>query len=213
MAPEAISWAVMKTSVILALRIFSTSTIAIAAIHTLPSAEPVQPDEKPDPWKPLRVLIGQWKGEVRGDPGHGKAEREYAFILNDRLIHVRNRSIYPPQEKNAKGQTHEDIGFFSYDKGAKKLMLRQFHIEGFVNQFALDSISEDGRTIAFTSTAIENIAPGWRARETYQILNADEFIETFALAKRIRTSKPIQRPTFAGKNSSHKVCRFAPILA
>jgi hypothetical protein len=173
----------MKTSVILALRIFSTSTIAIAAIHTLPSAEPAQPDEKPDPWKPLRVFIGQWKGEVRGDPGHGKAEREYAFILNGRFIHVRNRSIYPPQEKNAKGQTHEDIGFFSYDEGAKKLMLRQFHIEGFVNQFALDSISEDGRTIAFTSTAIENIAPGWRARETYQILNADEFIETFALAK------------------------------
>jgi hypothetical protein len=84
-------------------------------------------------------------------------------------------------EKNPKGETHEHVGFFSYDKSAKKLMLRQFHIEDFVNQFALESISGDGRTIVFVSTAIENIAPGWRARETYRILNDNEFIETFAM--------------------------------
>jgi hypothetical protein len=58
-------------------------------------------------------------------------------------------------------------------------MLRQFHVEGFVNQFALDNVSDDGRTIVFISTAIENIAPGWRARETYRILSDNEFIETF----------------------------------
>jgi hypothetical protein len=173
----------MKTSVIRALQIFSTSTIAIVAILTLLSAEPVHPNEKPDRWKPLRILLGKWEGYVIGEPGSGKAEREYAFILNNRFIHVRNKSIYPPQEKNAKGEIHEDIGFFSYDKGAKKLMLRQFHIEGFVNQFVLHTISEDGRTIVFVSSAIENIAPGWRAREIYRILGADEFIETFALAK------------------------------
>ena len=173
----------MKTSAIRALRIFPTSTTAVAVILTTLGSQSVQPNEKPDPWKPLRVFIGKWEGEVRGDPGHGKAEREYAFILNDRFIHVRNKSIYPAQEKNAKGETHEDIGFFSYDKGAKRLMLRQFHIEGFINQFALDTISEDDRTIVFVSSAIENIAPGWRARETYRILGADEFIETFAMAE------------------------------
>ena len=92
-------------------------------------------------------------------------------------------ALYPPQEKNPKGETHEDVAFFSYDKAVKKLMLRQFHIEGFVNQFALDSVSDDGRTIVFISTAIENITPGWRARETYRILNENEFVETFAMAE------------------------------
>jgi hypothetical protein len=62
-------------------------------------------------------------------------------------------------------------------------VLRQFHIEGFVNQFAAERISEDRRTIVFVSTAIENIAPGWRARETYRIPNDNEFVETFALAE------------------------------
>jgi hypothetical protein len=146
-------------------------------------AESAKPVEKTDPWKPLRALIGKWEGDVNGEPGAGKAEREYVFAMNNRFIHVRNKSIYPPQEKNPKGEMHEDVGFFSYDKAAKKLMLRQFHIEGFVNQFALDSVSDDGRTIVFISTAIENIPPGWRARETYRILNENEFIETFALAE------------------------------
>jgi hypothetical protein len=145
-------------------------------------AEELPPDTK-DPWKPLAVLIGQWEGEVSGQPGNGKAQREYKFILNKHFIHITNRSVYPQQEKNPKGEAHEDIGFFSYDKGARKLMLRQFHIEGFVNQFALQSIAEDGRTLVFESTAIENIAPGWRARETYRVLSDDEFVETFALAE------------------------------
>ena len=146
-------------------------------------AESPKPLEKTDPWKPLHALLGKWEGEVKGEPGAGKAEREYAFVMNDRFIQVRNRSIYPPQEKNSKGEAHEDVGFFSYDKAAKKLILRQFHIEGFVNQFVLDSVSDNGRTIVFISTAIENIAPGWRARETYQILNENEFVETFAMSE------------------------------
>jgi hypothetical protein len=147
------------------------------------AAESPKPAEKADPWKPVRALLGKWEGDVKGEPGAGKAEREYIFVMNDRFIHVRNKSIYPPQEKNPKGERHEDVGFVSYDKAVKKLMLRQFHIEGFVNQFALDSVSDDGRTIVFISTAIENIAPGWRARETYRILNENEFVETFAMAE------------------------------
>jgi hypothetical protein len=146
-------------------------------------AEEEPPHDTADPWKPVAVLIGQWEGKASGQPGTGRAQREYKFILNEHFIHITNRSTYPPQQKNPKGETHEDIGFFSYDKRVRKLMLRQFHIEGFVNQFALQSIADDGRTLVFESIAIENIAPGWRARETYRVLSNDEFVETFALAE------------------------------
>jgi hypothetical protein len=173
----------MKTRAITTLRTVSILSFVFGAAVALLKADPVQADGKPDAWKPLRALIGRWEGDVNGEPGAGKAEREYTFILNDRFIQVRNKSTYPPQEKNPKGETHEDLGFFSHDKAAKKLMLRQFHVEGFVNQFILDSVAEDGRTIVFVSSAIENIAPGWRARETYRILNDKEFIETFAMAE------------------------------
>ncbi len=62
-------------------------------------------------------------------------------------------------------------------------MLRQFHVEGFVNQFVMTSMSEDRKTFTFTSENIENIPAGWRARETYKFIAADEFIEVFELAE------------------------------
>ena len=136
-----------------------------------------------DLWAPLRPFLGHWEGEVHGEPGNGKAERTYAFALHDCFIQITNKSVYPPQEKNPKGETHQDIGFFSYDRAAKKFMLRQFHVEGFVNQFAQENLDEQRHTLVLVTTAIENIAPGWRARETYRFLNNDELVETFALAK------------------------------
>ena len=66
---------------------------------------------------------------------------------------------------------------------AETFVLRQFHIEGFVNQYRIESISLDKKTIVFISESIENIPPGFRAKETYQILNENEFTETFELAE------------------------------
>jgi hypothetical protein len=146
-----------------------------------PSLQP--PSKKPDPWQPVRVLLGSWVGDAQGQPGSGKGEREYRLTLKDRFIQVNGKSTYPPQEKNPKGEVHEDVGFLSYDKAAKKLVFRQFHVEGFVNHYVLDSVAADGRTIVFVTAAIENIPTGWRARETYRILSDDEFVETFALAE------------------------------
>ena len=61
--------------------------------------------------------------------------------------------------------------------------MRQFHIEGFVNQYKIESISPDGKSIIFISESIENIPAGFRARETYQMINENEFTETFELAE------------------------------
>lgn len=41
-------------------------------------------------------------------------------------------------KKNKKGEIHEHLSFISYDKARKLLVLRQFHVEGFVNQFVFN---------------------------------------------------------------------------
>jgi hypothetical protein len=145
-----------------------------------PAPDPARPR---DPWLPIRGLLGSWEGDAKGQPGSGKSEREYRLVLKDKFIQVTNKSTYQPQEKNPKGEVHEDTGFISYDKAAGKLVMRQFHIEGFVSHYVLDSVSADGRKVVFLTTAIENIPSGWRGRETYDFVSADEFIETFALAE------------------------------
>jgi hypothetical protein len=134
-------------------------------------------------WRPFKNFIGQWEGKSEGQPGNGKYERSYTSVLNKKFIEVMNKSTYPPSSQNPKGEVHEDHGFISYDKARKTFVLRQFHIEGFVNQYSMESISPDGKKIVFTSEAIENIPAGFRARETYEMISADEFTEVFELAE------------------------------
>jgi THAP4-like, heme-binding beta-barrel domain len=149
-----------------------------------PSILHAQLTKKDSAWLPLQPFIGSWSGNGDGEPGIGKYERTYQFILGKNFIEIRNKSTYPPSAGNSqKGEVHEDIGYFSYDKSRKKFKLRQFHAEGFVNEYMLDSISPDKKTIVFITEAIENIPAGWLAKETYHLLNENEIEETFELAE------------------------------
>ncbi len=141
-----------------------------------------QTPKQEDIWQPFEFLAGDWRGQGHGEPGVGNYERQYRFIFNKKFIEIKNKSSWAPSQQNPQGEIHEDIGYISYDKARKTYVLRQFHIEGFVNQYKLESISADGKRIVFVSEAIENIAPGWRARETYQKIGDDEFSEIFELA-------------------------------
>ncbi len=135
-----------------------------------------------DPWAPFRHLEGSWTGTVQGTCGDATVERRYEFVMNGRFLYERNKSTFAPQEKNPKGETHEDWGMFSFDGDRNKIVLRQFHIEGFVHQYALDSRSPDGKKLVFVTERIENIGPGWRARQTYELRGHDALVETHELA-------------------------------
>ena len=134
-----------------------------------------------DPWAPLRVFEGKWEGPTTGKPGKGSTSREYRFELNGKFLSQRDKSEYQPQDPAAKRLVHEDFGMFSYDTNLKKVVWRQFHSEGFVNEYTLDSLSADGKSLEFVTTRIENL-PGFRAKKLYRILSTDEIEEIFALA-------------------------------
>ena len=133
-------------------------------------------------WTHFNFFVGAWRGTGVGQPGVSQVERSYQFVLNGKFLEVKSKSTYPPQDKNPKGEVHEEMGWFSYDKARQTFIFRQFHVEGFVNQYALESSSPDGLTFVFATESIENIPPGWRARETYRVTGPDEFTETFELA-------------------------------
>jgi len=134
-----------------------------------------------DPWAPLRPFVGKWEGATSGKPGNGTTAREYRFELNDQFLFQRDKSVYQPKDPGEKPLAHEDFGVFSYDKAMNKILWRQFHSEGFVNEYALDSVGEDGKTLEFVTTHIENL-PGFRAKKQYRIVSANEIEETFWLA-------------------------------
>jgi hypothetical protein len=138
---------------------------------------PVRADEASAGLQRLDFLIGEWRGTSSGEPGNGTVERSCAKVLTDRFIECRTTTTYPPQEKNKKGEVHVDRAFYSYDKAAKKLRLRQFHGEGFVNTYV------ETEPLVFVTEAIENIPQGWRARETYELASPDSCSERFDLAQ------------------------------
>jgi hypothetical protein len=148
----------------------------------LPALIFAQTEKKEDVWVPFKFFVGRWEGAGSGEPGDSKVAREYRFVLGGKFLKAENKSAYEPQKENPKGEVHENLDLFSYDKNRKKFVFRQFHLEGFVNQYVLDSISPDGKFISFTTESIENIPAGWRARESYRILSDSEFVETFSLA-------------------------------
>ena len=153
----------------------------LIAVLLLPSFVVAQSSQQ-DVWQPFKYFVGNWEGTGKGQPGVSKMQREYKFVLNGKFLQAQNRSVYEPQAKNPKGEIHEDWGLLSFDKSRKQFVLRQFHGEGFVNQYVMTSSSADGKTFEFTTESIENIPAGWRGRETYRILSADEFVEEFELA-------------------------------
>ena len=65
---------------------------------------------------------------------------------------------------------HEEIGLISFDQARSQYVLREFHVEGFVNQYLLEGDSGDESTFIFVTESMENIPPGWRARTTLEIL-------------------------------------------
>jgi hypothetical protein len=150
-------------------------------IMILPVLLVAQTEKKQDVWEPMKFLVGQWEGKGEGKSGISKVSHDFEFIMKGRYLHMRTKATFEPQEKNPKGEVHEDWGFFSHDRSREKIVFRQFHVEGFITQYVLEDISEEGKLV-FTTEQIENAPPGLKARLTFKRLNAEALEVNFELS-------------------------------
>jgi hypothetical protein len=156
--------------------------VFIAVVLLVPCLLLAQAEEKEDVWAPLKALLGEWEGSGGRGSIQSQIQARYNFVLNGNYIEVYHKAVFPPQEGLEAGETHEDKGFISYDRGRKKFVFRQFHIEGFVNQYVLDSLSTDGSTLFLNSEQIENAPPGTKANYVIKIINENEIETAFNVA-------------------------------
>lgn len=168
---------VSRRAVVMA--VAATSAACATPAPSIPVASPLLHQRL----QPLARFLGTWRGEGQGDPGASKVERSYTPVLGGRFIEVRNRSTYAPQPANPKGEVHDDIGYLSFDNSRKRFVLRQFHVEGFVNQYVASTPEFMAGKLVFGSEALENIPPAMRARESYTFTSADTFEEVFEIAE------------------------------
>jgi hypothetical protein len=136
------------------------------------------PAAKPDRWKQWRPMVGVWQGTSEGEPGKGTVRLDVSFVLGERFLKIAGTADY---KKGTGGEHHEDFGYVSHDTGRTTKVFRQFHAEGFVNQYVLTSDPTGGELVELTSESCENAPPGWKARERYTV-KGDDLEHTFELA-------------------------------
>ncbi len=133
-------------------------------------------------FQPFEQLIGEWKGTGAGFSNNTSViKSSFQFCLNKQYIEVKNESVFAPTEKNTTGEVHQDWGLISYDKQRKLFVFRQFHVEGFVNQYILNQEISTPEKLVFETEMIENFVPGGKARWTIIIKSSTEIETIFDL--------------------------------
>jgi hypothetical protein len=148
------------------------ATIAMAASAAQPQA---------DGLAELRWLVGEWRGVGEGDPGTSGSERYIDSFLEGKYLRARGRSVYPKQEKNPKGEIHEELDLWSYDRARSAIILRQFDTLGFVGTYVLDKTSSTADRWVLTAESLENVPKGWKARYIITRKSDDEYHEQLEL--------------------------------
>ena len=97
-------------------------------------------------------------------------------------MQVSHKAVYPPQEKNPKGEIHEDAAFLSFDRGREEIRHAAVSHRRLREPLCAGTYQRGRAHADLRHGAIENIPPGWRGRETYRFASDDEFTETFELA-------------------------------
>ena len=129
----------------------------------------------------LRWLVGEWRGTGQGDPGTSGSERHIDSFLEGKYLRAKGRSVYPRQEKNPKGEIHEELDMWSYDRARSAIVLRQFDTLGFVCTYVQDKAASATDRWVFNAESLENVPKGWKARYTITRKADDEYHEVLEL--------------------------------
>lgn len=158
-------------------RIVVTIAILFAVALPIASDEP----GAVDPWAPIQVLLGEWRGVGSGFGGTSQVRHTYRLVLNDKFVQSTTRSEFQPVEGENTGEIHEDLGFFSFDSDRGKLVLRQFLSEGYVNTYVLEDPQLNSNRLVFTSESSES-SGGMAARLTFTLDGTDRYELVLELA-------------------------------
>lgn len=125
-------------------------------------------------------LVGKWEGTGEGfGNAQSKITAEYTWLMKKQYIEIKHWSEFDPTPQNPEGEIHEDLGIISFDKARNVVVFRQYHNEGFFNEYVLNESKSNAEILVFETERIENFVPGGRARFTIKIFSGKEIETTF----------------------------------
>ena len=130
-----------------------------------------------NPLDKLAFFLGTWEHFNTTD----SISHHYEKVLNGHFIKMKTEARFFPIDGEA--SQHQDEGFFSWDKVRNALVFRQFHSEGFINTYVLNSKTSTDKFYVFESEQVEN-GFGLIAKLTIELLSPNEYKMILHLGKR-----------------------------
>jgi len=125
-------------------------------------------------------LIGRWEGTGTGfGNSTSVVTAEYIWILNKQFLEVKHHAEFEPTDQNAEGEVHDDLGIISFNKERNVVVFRQYHNEGYFNEYVLNDSLSSPTQLIFESERIENFVPGGRAQFTINVQGTDKIQTVF----------------------------------
>jgi hypothetical protein len=105
---------------------------------TQAKAAPQAPEAQPDPWTPLRFLLGRWTGVGSGKPGEAISGATTFELRLDGSVMVRdNRAEYAAPEPGKPPVVHSDLMVIYRDAGSGSFRADYFDNEGHVIHYGV----------------------------------------------------------------------------
>jgi hypothetical protein len=158
-------------------------TLALACL--IGTAPLVQAQNTPsDPWSRLRFLVGEWRGATTGEQGTGTVTHRYRLILSGLYLQEQSMASFPPQPLHPDGAVFSNASFLWHDKIRNTLLFRQMRQDQFNGTFLLSTAQSHPTTkLVFESERLDSLPATWKARETFEAVSPNEYIEIFEVAE------------------------------
>jgi hypothetical protein len=132
---------------------------------------------EPDPWAPLRFLLGEWDATGSGEPGEGKGTFTFGFDLGGSILVRRARTDYPAPPGGGAPFSHVDLLIVYRTPGKDGFQAIYFDEEGHVIHYRLSLPVE--KSAVFESDPSQ---PGPRFRLAYEGRPDDILYTSFSIA-------------------------------
>jgi hypothetical protein len=136
-------------------------TLGFFALTMLSPIDSIQAQDPTDHWLPFRALVGVWEGSGEGFGSISNVSHHWDFVIADGFLRLHTRSISTAEDGTQ--ESHEDVGYLSFDADEGSFVFRQFLSEGYVNTYDVTVGGDDRGTIDFAYRDTES-AGGMRAR-------------------------------------------------
>ena len=154
------------------------ATVLVAVLMSFPAA--AQTPNAPDPWAPLRFLLGSWSAASgSGQPGEAVAGSvSFALELGGGVLVRRNRTEYAPKPGAKEGAVHEDLLVIYREPGEDGFRALYWDNEGHVIHYRV-SIPSRPNVVMFES---EGPDKGPRFRLVHELASDGQLATEFAIA-------------------------------